>query len=369
MLRRLHIENFHCLDNFTLSLNDQSSSLLIGNNGVGKTTIGRALEIVKNIAGGQNHVVNLMTVDDQTDKHSNQPTRFEIDVQIEQKIYTYKVALLNDKGQKNVLEESLSVNNHIVFSCKKGKVHLIRDGGDHNFNMDSTLCILPVIHKDSENDPVFIFKTWLSKILILQPIPSLMLDGIEYETSTLNKHVSNIGKWFMDLMISTPVAYKDIADHLKDVMPDFHEIRINRHPSLQSILVVEFKNKHGTQTLPLSQLSDGEKCHIVYAMVMAANTTYEPVLCFWDNSDNFLALSEVRHATMMLRRAFRDQGQLIVTSHNPEAIRCFSDENTWVMSKKNRMEPTTIQLAETLRIQGCFHGSLVDALIRNDIKD
>jgi hypothetical protein len=53
-----------------------------------------------------------------------------------------------------------------------------------------------------------------------------------------------------------------------------------------------------------------------------------------------------------------------VTSHNPEAIRKFSNENTFVLDRKSHLEPTLVRLLSELPIQG----DLVGALIRGDIE-
>ncbi len=68
-----------------------------------------------------------------------------------------------------------------------------------------------------------------------------------------------------------------------------------------------------------------------------------------------------------LRKAYLDRGQLIVTSHNPEAIRRFSDENTLFLARKSHLEPTTARSIEELRQSGQFQGSLIDALLRGDV--
>jgi hypothetical protein len=44
VIRRFYVHNFHCLENFGLPAAGQPSILLIGNNDVGKTTVGLALE-------------------------------------------------------------------------------------------------------------------------------------------------------------------------------------------------------------------------------------------------------------------------------------------------------------------------------------
>jgi len=88
------------------------------------------------------------------------------------------------------------------------------------------------------------------------------------------------------------------------------------------------------------------------------------VLCFWDEPDNYLALPEVGHFVMALRRAFQTGGQFIATSHNPEAIRRFSDENTLVLYRKSHLEPTIVRPLKELKV----NGDLVGALIRGDVE-
>ncbi|MFN9402037.1 MAG: ATP-binding protein, partial [Dolichospermum sp.] len=99
-------------------------------------------------------------------------------------------------------------------------------------------------------------------------------------------------------------------------------------------------------------LSDGEKCFFLCAVVLAANKFYGPVFCFWDEPDNYLSLSVVGDFIMSLRRSFKDNGQIVVTSHNPEAIREFSDENTFFLHRKSHLEPTLIRLLNDIPATG-----------------
>jgi ABC-type sugar transport system ATPase subunit len=103
---------------------------------------------------------------------------------------------------------------------------------------------------------------------------------------------------------------------------------------------------------------------MICAVVLAANVHLGPVLCFWDEPDNYLALPEVGHFVVALRRAFQSGGQFIATSHNPEAIRRFSDENTLVLYRKSHLEPTIVRPLSELQVSG----DLVGALIRGDVE-
>ncbi len=86
------------------------------------------------------------------------------------------------------------------------------------------------------------------------------------------------------------------------------------------------------------------------------------LFCFLDEPDNYLSLSEVKHFVMTLRRSFQAGGQLLVTSHNPEAVRAFSDENTFILSRRSHLEPTIVRLLSEAHV----HGDLIEALIRSD---
>jgi ABC-type uncharacterized transport system ATPase subunit len=103
---------------------------------------------------------------------------------------------------------------------------------------------------------------------------------------------------------------------------------------------------------------------MICALVLAANDAYGPLFCFWDEPDAHLALSEVGHFVLALRRAFQSGDQFIMTSHNPEAIRRFSYENTLLLHRRNRLEPTLVRPLSDNQVDG----DLVNALIRGDVE-
>ncbi len=146
-------------------------------------------------------------------------------------------------------------------------------------------------------------------------------------------------------------------------MPDLKDIKNPLVGTDSRSLIVQFSTEQGSFHLPFEDLSDGEKCLMICAVVLAANDAYGPVFCFWDEPDNYLAWSEVGHFVMALRKGFQAGGQFIATSHNPEAIRRFSDENTFWLSRRSHLEPTTVRPLSELHVDG----DLVDALTRDDM--
>lgn len=368
VIRRLYIHNFRCLENFTLPISGLSSVLLIGKNGSGKTTVGLALEILQRIARGTNRVGELVKPKDFLLGLTDVPMRFEIELELEGKKYEYVIAFEFPEGFKElrILEEKFAVGGKPLYTRKGAQVHLAktRQEKDAKFLIDWHLVALPIVQEQSTKDPLFIFKQALARMLILRPMPSLILGDSTQETLQPNLQVTDFAAWLSGLLAYAPAAYAGIDAYLKQVMPDLKDIKNPATGTDSRSLVVQFSNDLGTLSLPFEDLSDGEKCFMICALVLAANNAYGPLLCFWDEPDNHLALDEVGHFALALRKAFQSGGQFIATSHNPEAIRSFSDENTLVLYRKSHLEPTIVRPLSEIQVSG----DLVNALIRGDVE-
>ena len=356
-----------------------SSVLLIGKNGSGKTTVGLALEILQKIARGTNRVGDLVKPKDLARGRTDVPMRFEIEVELDAQVYRYVIALEFPKGFKElrVLEESLEVGGKAVYTRQAAQWELKFDAvtfgnafesqtGLNQFGIDWHLAALPLIQSRGGNDPVFIFKQWLARMLILRPVPSLIQGDSEKETLEPNLGVTNLGAWFSGLLAHAPSAYTEMDKYLKQVMPDVSDIRNPLVGRDARSLAVQFSNDQGSVTFPFEDLSDGEKCFMICALVLATNHAYGPgpTLCFWDEPDNYLAPSEVGHFVLALRKALQSGGQFIATSHNPEVVRRFSDENTLLLYRNSHLEPTIVRPLTEIQV----NGDLVGSLIRGDLE-
>lgn len=366
MLQRLYVHNFRCLENFELSLKGMSSALLIGKNGVGKSTIAKALEILQSIGRGINRVGHLVHFKDFTGGRSDVPIRFEMEVLLEDQLYQYAIAFELPEGfrELRVFEEYLLIEGTPAYSRKEAQVTLISGNREAQFLVDWHLVALPVIQEPSDTDPLHIFKTWLARMVILAPIPALMTGHSSGETLEPNQDGSNFSEWFSGLLSRYPAAYTLADQYLRDVMPDIQDFLNESIGKEAKSMVVRFEANHATVSIDFKDLSDGEKCFFLCAVVLAANKYYGPLLCFWDEPDNYLSLSEVGHFIIALRRSFKSNGQILATSHHEEAIRRFSNENTFVLDRKSHLEPTLIRLLRDTLVKG----DLVETLIRGDLQ-
>jgi predicted ATPase len=373
MIRRIYVHNFRCLDNFELSLASHSSVLLLGRNGSGKTAIGMALKVLQAIGRGTNRVRDLVSPEDLGLVGAAGPMRFEIEAELAGRVYVYSIAFEfpTHFRELRVKDETFTVDGAPILSRELAQVMLSRGqpGDPPPFRIDWHLVALAVLQEQRSDQPLTTFRQWLAAVLILRPVPSLARGESDQNNLPANApdiYVENIGEWFSTLLATTPAVYKDISEYLMAIMPDFSEIKNAPWGSAERRrLTFRFRGVTNNLELPLEALSDGEKCFVIFALTIATAKAGGPLLCFWDEPDNHLTLDEVGHSVMALRRAFRDSGQLIATSHHPEAISRFSDENTFYLSRHSHLEPTIITPLENLR--GKFSGGLVDALIRGDV--
>ncbi len=367
VIRRLYIHNFRCLENFELPIAGRSSVLLMGKNGAGKTTVGFALEILQKIARGTNRISSLIKPKDFTRGRSDVPVRFEIEVALDAKIFEYSIAFELPEGFKElrVLQEKLIVDHKPVFTRDMAQVQLARTSQDKEakFLIDWHLVALPIVQETSAKDPLFVFKQWLARMLVLRPVPGSIVGDSKEETLQPNIQVTDFGAWFSGLLAYAPAAYAKIDQYLKQIMPDLKDIKNPVVGKDSRSLIVQFSNQNGTLNVPFEDLSDGEKCFMICAVTLAANDAYGPVFCFWDEPDHYLALSEVGHFVIALRKGFQSAGQFIATSHNPEAVRRFSEENTFVLVRNSHLEPTTVRpLSQIVK------GDVISALVQGDLE-
>lgn len=368
VIRRFYVHNFRCLENFELNLAGRASTLLIGNNGSGKSTVAAALEVLQKIGSGTNRVKELVSINDLTRGRSDLPVRFEIDLDIGNHLFGYTIAFELPDGFKElrVLDEKLFFDGRPIYTREVAKVHLASAGGDGqaDFKIDWHLVALAIIQQRLPGDPLSVFKQWLGQMLILRPIPSLISGESTEETLVPDPYVRHFGAWFSGLIAHAPSAYGTVAQYLQQVIPDLKDITNPKTGPDSRNLVVQFATDQGSFHVPFASLSDGEKCYMICALVLATKAANDPMFCFWDEPDNYLALNEVGHFVMELRKAFQSGGQFVATSHNPEAISRFSRENTLYLSRRNHLEPSVVRPLTELPV----NGDLISALIRGDVE-
>ncbi|MFN3345886.1 MAG: AAA family ATPase, partial [Chloroherpetonaceae bacterium] len=213
-------------------------------------------------------------------------------------------------------------------------------------------------------DPVQVFKTWLSRLTILSPIPDFIHGHSNGETLHLKKDGSNFAEWLEGLLGIYPAAYTSLDKTLKQVLPDFVDFQGVPTGGNSKKLVVQFARNTQSFRVDLEHLSSGEKCFFIWSAILAANAHMGGLFCFWDEVDNHLSLSEIGHFTVALRQSHQQQGQIILTTHSEAILRRFSHENTFYLARKSHLEPTIVRpLSEVYKGR-----NIVQDLILDDIE-
>jgi len=369
MIERLYVHNFRCLENFTLELAGQQSVVLIGKNGSGKSTVLEALRVFQSICRGPNRVRDVIRAKDFARFDKSRPMRFEIDATLGQRRFKYAVSFEwpGDFFEARIVEETLLRNGVSVFTRQQGQVQL---AGGAAFGLDWHVFALPVINERPSERSIQDVKAFLAGMILLAPIPQ-KIEGFSEEPATeLDRYALNFAACLRALLQKKPKAYSEFELFVKDVLPDFSSIEnVDRGKEGGSQLIVTFEQPkpHETLTLDFDVLSDGEKSFLLSAYIAAANavrsSTDPPVVCVWDEPDNHLSLSEVGHFITAMRKMTNRGGQFIATTHHPETIRKFSDDNTFVLARKSHLEPTVVKLLNAYS----YTGDLVHALARDEI--
>lgn len=368
MIERIYVHNYRCFENFTLDLTGRKSALVIGKNGAGKSTLREALGVFRSICRGPNRVKEWIDASDFAQNRTEIPMRFEVQLTLTKKRFHYEITFEYPPKfhEARILDEKLTVDGDVVFSRQRNQVTLPNGS---TFFLDWHVGAMPIIIERPGEGSIQQLKSFFASMILLSPVPGEMSGFAEEESFELQENASNFAAWLNAVLSRYPARYNDIAKYLQVVIPDFAFFEFVPRGESGKQLRVQFEDTEpgtgGPPPLPLDfkKLSDGEKCFFLSALIVASNRPDSPVFCFWDGPDTHLALPEISQLITELRRLTNQNGQFIATSHHPETIRSFSDENTLVFTRNSHLEPTVVRLLSEFH----YKGDLINALIRNEV--
>jgi len=339
MIERLYVQNFRCLESVTLDFAGTPSALIIGKNGAGKSTTREALSVFQSICRGSSRVDKLILPSDFSFLHLDRPMRFEIEVMLAGNRFKYAIGFdwPATFREARILDESLSVNGQSIFARQEGQVQLPAGA---SFGLNWHVFALPVINERPPARSVQDLKAYLASIVLVAPIPSEMSGFSEEPSRELEHDASNYASCLRGLLENEFAAYGKFDEYVKSVIPDFSSLKNEDRGKQGKQLMVTFKGSESQSSLTVEfdALSDGEKCFFLSAYVVASNAAGFPIVCMWDEPDSHLSLSEVGQFITGLRKMASNGGQFIATSHHPETVRKFSDETTFVLTRKSHLD-------------------------------
>ena len=373
-LKSIYINNYRCLQNFALDLERADVLLILGRNGMGKTTVLDALKTLHEVVCG-GCADALFSRRDFAFGQIDTPIRLEFVMEIEGVIYDYALALSWSQGTDaiTIAKEELKSGDTVFFSRNDSQVCFLAEGNvlqDCPIGMNHFLLTL-FSGQDRCGIACEAVRSFINRWLLVSPWPSSITTDFTDKCSCLSSDASNFLSWFRTVIVQNVGFTNQWMEYLRsgcfdrlsdlvwtDLMKDReNEMIFSMSGDSQKILEMRF-----------SELSDGEKIFVIGAALMTYNAVCGGTFCFWDEPDNFLAVSEVQDFVTRLRKAFgHGRGQLMITSHNIETIRTVGMDATVIMRRLSHLEPARIQSVSDLLKTRKERSDYIQEILTGDI--
>ena len=341
MLQRLYVDNYKCLVNFELRL--QELSLLVGRNGVGKTSVLDVMFALRRLLSGAIRVTSpdAFPSGTLTRWQTRDLQTFEIDVRLGADAFRYRLEVEHERAtrQARVRREDLAANGEPLFKCKLGKVQLYRD--DHTdgptYSVDWSESALARVAPVDDNRRLTAFRDFMNRIVVCGLHPASFRAESSGEDALLQRDAHNFADWYRHVVLERPDLVQRFTNALRDVVDGFRSIRLERVGQETRALMVSFgEEEKGEKSYELrfDEISDGQRALIaLYGLIhLAAGQGYT---FFLDEPDNYVALPEIQPWLMKLADACGDSlAQAVVCSHHPEQIDYLGAEAGLVLSRE-----------------------------------
>ena len=194
MIGRIYADNFRCLTNFELEL-DQTN-IFLGPNGSGKTSVFDALRKIQNLTVRGARIEDEFPQRDLSCLRSdNQVLQFELEIVVDQDSYEYMLQMKHnlDRNRLWIDQEILSHDKKPLFVHEKGIARLYRDdyGRESSYQFDLTRSGIGFLHAHPDNKKLTRFKRELANMMIVSPCPPLFKSECSTVTRTEAVHCSS----------------------------------------------------------------------------------------------------------------------------------------------------------------------------------
>ena len=176
MLKRLYIDNFLCLVNFELTLDE--TNVLLGPNGSGKTSVLRALHRIQRLISRGARLEEGFPAQHLSLTQDRGEQRFELDLEIDGDEYRYALGVKHDDDRRKIRidEESLFQDDRPLFEFKDGNARLY--GDDHSegptYPFDWSRSGVAALNERPDNRKLTRFKQAAGKLHHRESVPAAL---------------------------------------------------------------------------------------------------------------------------------------------------------------------------------------------------
>lgn len=324
MIKRLYVDNYKSLVNFELAL--QELTLLMGPNGVGKTSVLDVMYAIRQLLAGVAKVTDTGVFPAQTlTRWQTRPRQvFEMDVELLGETMRYRLEVEHEKSTKRarIMLETLSVAQQPLFRFEAGKVRLYRD--DHSegptFTADWNESALARVAPGGDNARLSRFLDFIRKVLVCSLYPANFTVEASTEDPMLQRAAGNFAAWYRHVLLERQDLVSEFTNALREVIPGFQGIRMEKVGLDTRALMIMFREHDDKYELRFDEISDGQRALVaLYSLVRLA--VGQGYTLFLDEPDNYLALPEIQPWLIQLADSCGgDIPQAVLCSHHPELI-------------------------------------------------
>jgi predicted ATPase len=335
MIKRLLVDNYKCLVNFELPL--QELSLLLGPSGVGKTAVLDIVHALRQLLLGDARVTDrdIFPTRTLTRWQSRNLQIIEIDVLLRSEAYTYRLEVEHEQGTQRarIHSERLTVDGDPLFEFVSGEVQLYRDDPvsgtifkGPSYTADWRESALARVFPAPTNKRLTRFLVYMHRLLVcsIHP-PGLLTDSTE-EVSMLHHDGRNFADWYRHCHQERPDLTEALTNVLVNVVGGgFRRIQLERVGHDARSLTFRFNERGEGDSqdgykLRFDEISDGQRALVVlYGLITLASD--QGYTLFLDEPENYVALREIQPWLMYLSDATGETiPQAVVSSHHPELI-------------------------------------------------
>lgn len=355
MIKRLYIDNYKSLVNFELPLKELT--LLLGPNGVGKTSVLDVMFALRRLLSGEAKIMDPDAFPPRTLTRwqARDIQVIEVDVSLEGDDLRYRLELDHNREikQARIRQERLESNRKPLFVFEMGEVHLYRD--DHSegprYSADWSESALARVPSRQDNKRLTRFLQFMRKLVVCGLYPASFQTESSSADFVLHRDAHNFADWYQHVVLDRQDLVTDFIGGLCEVIDGFRGIRMPSAGLDTRAMMVQFRQGNQNYELRLDEISDGQRALIaLYALVrLTAGQGYTLLL---DEPDNYVALAEIQPWLIGLADACGGEvPQAVLCSHHPELIDYLGGDRGLVFRRESS-GVTVVRPSNDLAVEG-----------------
>lgn len=344
MLEKLYVDNYKCLVNFELPL--QELTLLLGPNGAGKTAVLDIVYALRRLLSGEVKVADSVAfpTSSLTRWQSRNLQVFEMQTQLASDTFEYRLEVEHERSTRKarIQLERLTAKARPLFECRLGEVQLYHD--DHaegpSFTVDWSESALARVAPRRDNSRLTRFLDFVRQITVCNISPADFRTESIREDPSLNRRADNFADWYRHVLQERPDLISPFTESLRQVIGNgFTGMRMERVGlDTRGLMAVFHEFDHSDNSslyeLRFDELSDGQRVLVaLYGLVHFA--TLQATAYFVDEPENYVALPEIQPWLMAIADACGETlPQAVLCSHHPELIDYLGGDCGWLLERE-----------------------------------